>query len=398
MRLNADYGTVRRILKAGTDLTNTSTARLADMVYSDGPAVKAIARKLGEPAESVRYRFKHILLKNRKGYLQAAPDRRRLGLKPSLSLIEFNKDFEKVAPPILIGMNKLGYLTGFSKTTGTKWIVRVESPAVLHDDVKFAVQSLVEKGIFKSCRTYDFDYVRFPRMMTEFYNFQNGTWDYAWATHDDKFEKAAVSFEPSEETEFDYLDLLILKEFQIDATRNLKEIAVKLDIPPKRAQYHMRHHVIGRRLIQCYRPRWTGNEYNQTTEKLKNQRHRYLYVTLTARNLTKEEIITLRQTITNFPFLWAEFVGKDTYAAEIALPLTTLVEGLGYLGKVIGDLDERAELLTIDEQMSLSFTIPYEQYDKEAGRWAFDRAGFNARFDNLVTEARVVEKSSGTPH
>lgn len=50
----------------------------------------------------------------------------------------------------------------------------------------------------------------------------------------------------------DYIDIFILKELEIDATRSLRSIASKLGISLQRAKYHYDNHVVNRRLLESF--------------------------------------------------------------------------------------------------------------------------------------------------
>ncbi|MBI3840645.1 MAG: hypothetical protein HY297_01600 [Thaumarchaeota archaeon] len=372
--------------QAEPENVNSRTVQLVKLLAEVGPDVPEISRRLGQFKESVRYRYKEKILN--KGFaVQAVVDHQKLGLKRMVMVLDFADDYRKYAQSILVSMSDLCFLVSFAKTMPEGYYVADFSvPKDLMPGVKRFFETMKDKGMFKKVEALDFDWIRVAPMKSEFYDFDTGRWDFDWTSQaDHDFDSARYA--PSELSKFDSVDLLILKELQMDANKSLKEISDKLEINYKKLAWHYSTHVLERKLLNGYSVNWMGTRYDFEIEKALHRQHRYMGLELIARNLSDYEIIALRQKINGIPFLWAESVGRN-YAAQLTFPVDCVVDGLQFLTEAVAGIKEKVNIYTIDQTDAGSFTMPYGRYDASRKAWTFDESNLIVRFEELIIQIK----------
>jgi len=365
---------------------NARTVQLVQVLNEVGPDVPEISRRLGQFRESVRYRYKEKILN--KGFaVQASVDHEKLGLRRLIVIIDFAKDYKKFSQSILSSMNELCYLVSFAKTMpGGYYVTHFSAPREFVGELKIFLETLKEKGMFSRLEILDFDWIRFAPMKSEFYDFDTGRWDFDW-TASTEGDFGSAQYMPSSTAKFDYMDLLIVKELQMDANKSLKEISDKLKVNYKKLAWHYSTHVIQRRLLSGYKVNWMGTRYDYALEKALHRQHRYFAVVMVVRRTSSYETMALRQAVDRLPFLWSEAVGTN-YSCEFAFPVDFVVEGLQFLTETIADVKDRTEIFTVDQSDAAGFTLSYHKFNQARKRWEFNLADLQSRFDNLIVEIK----------
>jgi hypothetical protein len=366
------------------DDASARTAQLVKLLYELGPDIPEISRRLGQYKESVRYRYKEKILG--KGFaVQAAVDHERLGLRRVMLILEFTGEFEPFAESILSVMNELCYLVSYAKTfLGGHYLVNVSAPTAYVEDIRRFFLRMKDEGMFSNMEILEFDWTRQVPMKADCYDFDTGRWDFDLSPERD-FRSAI--YEPSPPAKFDYVDLLIVKELQMNANRSLKEISERLELNYKKLVWHYSSHVVGRGLIRGYSVNWMGTRYDYRIERALHRKHTYFALVLFAKSVSAMEIMSLRQKIDRLPFLWFEASGKN-YFAEFTFPVDHMVEGLEYLSEAIADLGDRTQAFAINQGKATAFTIPYTLYNLRDKKWFFDGAGLANRFQQLLMRIR----------
>jgi hypothetical protein len=365
---------------------NVRTAQLVQLLTEVGPDIPEIARRLGQFKESVRYRYKEKIL-GRGFAVQAMVDHERLGLKRFVIVADFAEDFRPYAQPIMVAMNELCYVGGYAKTIPDGlFVMNASVPGVYAAYFSDFMSRLKEKGMFNSVKVFEFDWFRNLPMRGEFYDFNTGRWDFDWnnaaaGSYD------AASYQPSASGRFDQVDLLILKELQMDANKSLIDIANKLKINYKKLAWHYVTHVIQNQLIKGYRINWMGTRYDYKIERALQRQHRYLWLDLIATRLTDVERMQLMARITKLPFLWAD-AGGGSYFAELAVPVDSITEALQYLEEAIAPIRNKTEYHIMDQTNALAFTLSYQLYDADKKAWKFNEPELISRFENLILKIR----------
>lgn len=367
--------------------TNSRTVQLVKLLSDVGPDIPEISRRLGQFKESVRYRYKEKIL-NRGFAVQAAVDHEKLGLKRLMIIVEVPDPYRTYAQAIFAAMHELCYVVGFTKTlVGGEHVINLSVPAEHVIEIQEFLNSLKEKGMFSQMEVLEFDWFRTVPMKAEYYDFDTGRWDFDWQKAGAEDYAAAV-YSPSSRTSFDYIDLLIIKELQIDANKSLKEIADKLEINYKKLAWHHTTHVLARGLLPKYTVNWMGTRYDYTLDKALHRKHRYFAVDLFVRDVNEFELMTLRHSIDRLPYLWGEAGGRN-YFAEFAIPVDNVVEGLQYLGNVTRSLKDKMRIYPMDQTEALRYTISHMLYDSSSKSWTFNGKELGMKFDQLMIQIKT---------
>ncbi len=366
---------------------NSRTVQLVKLLTELGPDVPEIARRLGQFKESVRYRYKEKILN--KGFaVQAAVDHERLGLKRVMLVADFSETYKNYATAILTAMSEVSYVVSFAKSLiGGEYVVNLSVPSELIGDVREFLLALKERGMFAKLEILEFDWARIVPMKPDYYDFDTGRWDFEWQNPAPQDYEAAA-YVPSKRDKFDYIDLLIIKELQMDANKSMKEISEKLNINYKKLAWHHTAHVCGRKLLSGYTVNWMGTRYDYNLEKALHRKHRYFAIDFMVKDTNEFESMTLRHEMDRLPFLWAEGSGRN-YFAELAVPVDYVVEGLQYLGNTARGVKEKMSLHAIDQTEAARFTIPYSLYDPAAKRWIFDKEELVKKFEKLIMQIKI---------
>lgn len=366
---------------------NTRIVQLVELLTELGPDVPEIARRLGQFKESVRYRYKEKILN--KGFaVQAAVDHERLGLERIILVADFAPTYKNYAAAILTAMSEVSYVVGFTKSLiGGEYVVNLTVPTELVGEVRQFFLALQDRGMFARLEILEFDWFRVVPMKPEFYDFDTGRWDFEWQNPTPQDYKAAA-YLPSKRGKFDYIDLLIIKELQMDANKSLKEISEKLNINYKKLAWHHTAHVCSQKLLSGYTVNWMGTRYDYNLEKALHRKHRYFAVDFIVKDVNEFETMTLRHQTDRLPFLWGEAAGRN-YFAELALPVDYVVEGLQYLGNAAAAVRDRMSLFTLDQTEAARFTIPYSMYDLATKKWKFEREELIKKFEDLIVKIKI---------
>lgn len=365
---------------------NTRTVQLVKLLTEVGPDIPEISRRLGQFKESVRYRYKEKILN--KGFaVQGAVDHEKLGLKRLMLIADMPEPYGVYAQAILAAMHELCYVVGFTRTlVEGEYVVNLSVPAQYVPQVRAFFEDFKQKGMFSKLEIIEFEWARIVPMKPEYYDFDTGRWDFDWQRESKDYKSA--SYIPSGPIKFDYIDLLIIKELQMDANRSMKEIADKLNVNYKKLAWHNTAHVIGKKMLSGFTVNWMGTRQDYAMDRALHRKHRYFIVDLFVRDVNELEAMTLRHGIDELPFLWGE-AGGTNYLAELALPVDKVVEGLQFLGNLARPMKDRMNLFPIDQTEAARFTIPYKLYDTENGKWMFNSQDLVAKFDQLILQIKA---------
>jgi DNA-binding Lrp family transcriptional regulator len=366
--------------------SNVKTGQLARMITEIGPNISEIARQLGQFKESVRYRYKEKLLS--KGFaVHVAVDHEKLGLKRVIILVDFADEYRSIAHKVMRLLSDEGYLVSFEKVLPDgKYIVHCSVPEEVLPQYRELFASLESRGIFRSLEFHTFQWFRNPPMKTTMYDFDEGAWDFDWST-ENKLDRHVAAQLPSGREKFDMIDLLILKQLQMDGNRTLAEMAESLRINYKTLTWHFRKHIQERKLIKGYVIKWMGTTYDYKAERSSNKKHTYLWVVVMFSDLDQARRLEVMARLNQLPFIWSEAVG-DMYEAELIFPIESLTEGLQYIAEVIADTRSTAKYYIVDQTNANAFTIIPRLFDEEKQTWRFEATRIVRDCEKLLLEIR----------
>ena len=340
-------------------------ARIIAAIGKAGPRnVAQISRMTGAHQETIRYKIKKRF--GRLGFkFHAEVDFEKLGLNLHWGLLNFSDAHYAMATQILGALNQVGYLTYYGKLIPHgSYAALFALPRGKTEEYRGFLDRLVAKGILSS---YSFDPIAVTRhrpMDPHFFNFRSGRWEIEWSKVNEQAPMPLPSITRLRQEDFDYYDLLIIKELQKDSLQHLTGIARKLKVHQKTLEYHYRTHVQKWKLVSSYRIRWVQ-------DITKRPVHSTATTWLKFDSLTKRELAEVQSVVSKIPFLWSEDLLEDgTYIAILYTPLTDLLAVCSYINGAVPHLASKLSMSFIKFADSALFTVPYNMY--RDGAWRFN--------------------------
>lgn len=182
---------------------------------------------------------------------------------------------------------------------------------------------------------------------------------------------------------YDKVDLLVLKELEIDANRKLVTMVENVKVNLNALEFHYRDHVVARGLIQGYRLVWQGTDYDFEHDRSISQKETYIELTILLKEATPGEVLELMMLLNRTPFLWSEAQGS-TYCAELFLPHYFYSQFLEYIDSFANKVGERLRIFNMDQSRAVRFVISYYLFDSESKEWKLDEDGVLKRLGSLT--------------
>jgi DNA-binding Lrp family transcriptional regulator len=363
---------------------NRELVQMAHCLAVVGPSINEIARQTGQFKETVRYRYHRFFLD--KGItVQAAPDYPKLGFKRLIVVAKLSRSREANANSIFTCLRELCYLHSFTRVMLTgEYFIHVAVPTELAERCASVYKALHESGLFERLEILKFEQMRNPPMKPEFFDFVRGTWSFDWGSARAISTRLPLSVSPKVE-KYDRVDLLILKELDIDASRTLVKMVENVKVSLKALEFHYRSHVKPRGLIKGYRLVWQGTKYDREQRRAVSRKDS-VELTILLKDGTREEVAELMLLLNGTPFLWSEAYG-DAYCAEVFLPNYAYIGFLEYIDEFANKVGKKLRVFIMDQSHALRFVIQYKLFDGVSRTWLLnEQAVMNA----LVGLAPVV--------
>jgi len=367
---------------------NRELVQMAHCLAEGGPNINEIARQTGQYKETVRYRYHKFFLD--KGItVQAAPSYPRLGFKRLIVVAKLARSCEANAKSIFTALRELCYLHSFTRVMLTgEYVIHVAVPSELAERCASVYRALQESGLFRELEILEFEQMRNPPMKPEFFDFVRGTWSFDWNSARAKDTKLPLSVRPTVE-KYDKVDLLILKELDIDASRTLVKMVENVKVSLKALEFHYRGHVRPRGLIKGYRLVWQGTKYDREQRRAVSRKDS-VELTILLKDGTREEVAELMLLLNSTPFLWSEAYG-GAYCAEVFLENYAYIGFLEYIDEFANKVGKKLRVLIMDQSHALRFVIQYKLFDGVSKKWLLnEQAVLNA----LGSLAPVVRRDA----
>ena len=304
-------------VQAIKDETPDLEARIIAAIGKAGPRnVAQISRITGAHQETIRYKLKKRF--GRLGFrFHAEVDLAKLGLTPHWASLNFSKAYYTMAAQILTALNRVGYLTYYGKLIPQGNHVAIFAlPKNTADEQREYLSDLAREGILDSFTLEESLVSRHKPMDPRFFNFRSGGWEIPWNEVAAQNPSPLPAASKPHTEDFDYYDLLIIKELQKDSLQHLTGSARKVRVHQKTLEYHYRTHVQRWKLVPSYRIRWAQD----ITKRLI---HSTATTWLSFHNATKNELAEVQGAVSKIPFLWSEdLLEGGTYTATMYTPLT----------------------------------------------------------------------------
>ncbi|MEM3404465.1 MAG: hypothetical protein QXJ17_08025 [Nitrososphaeria archaeon] len=360
---------------------------IVEAIKKYGPKnVSEIARATGIPTETVRYRIKNQL-KDMGIRFHVSINYLKLGLIRSWILLDFSIQSLKNAPEFLDMLAKRGYLTYYAKVIPYGFYIAISTlPYAAISRYRDLLDEFVRLDILKEYRMIDLQYLKHLSLRPEYYDFATRTWSIPWNTIDSNLKKDAKSIQIDySRSPIDRVDLLILKELQINASQSISSISKKLDIPEKQVRYHYKSHLLGSNIVDGYIIRWQGDKLHLSNKYI-------LSCFLEFSDLLSSDVPYIHKVLESLPFTWmiALSVDRTKLVSQISVPIAFYHDTLVYLSNKLNIYKEKYKVYNIDYYNAESYTLPYESYS--------DNIGWYADIDGLINIFRERIKATSKAH
>jgi len=326
--------------------------------------IALLSRLTGMPVETVRFtvkkRFPELGL-----FVGLQMDYDRIGLQRDFTVLDFAPEALEFVPELLRRLAKVALLTYHSREIlQNRFIANFTIPIALKRDFYAFLDQLVKEKIILEYKIEAVEWIRNIALRSEYYDFNESKWDIDWEKVGRLKEPppAPVPAEPLRSPDVDLIDILLIKELELQAWRSIAEIGRKLGINDRTIRWHYDKHVAS--LINSFFVHRLGLGAKGLT-KLVGLIHEF-------HDLSKTQLDHIRLLFNNFPFTWNEGGRDDGYYRVVStVPNEHFVEALQFLNKHLPHHVTKWEAYTLDLSFSCSYTIPYENFKDKTG-WFFN--------------------------
>jgi|GEM_PF-5522884 len=327
------------------------------LLVEDPRNVSAIAREVGLPAETIRYRVRRLLA-NLSIRIFATPHYGRMGL--SLLWAFLNAKFDGITERLL---SSHPYVTYVGRCYGyvNGYLINILAPKGEEDKALNYLEELIKGGYidtYLAVISYATEYI-LPDF-TKYYNCEEGTWSYSWnpliTIRRGYYSLKEVKYK---HVLLDPIDIKIVRELQVDATVSLTSLASKLGLSVASLRYHFVNHILKRGLIR-YAIRFLP----------------YPGLPLSLLVITSnkpDHVYSLYASLRGLPPIVGMALASDLKRLIVLLQVP-LREKVGFYRALKALMDRKIIKsyfeVTLDPNYAKKYTIPSPDYYR-AGRWVF---------------------------
>ena len=215
-----------------------------------------IAKSLKIPESTVRYRIKKMIEKGLL-FLSTSVYHTNIGLKKNLVIVDINPVFYEYMPKFL---RSLGYWSYVRHVHGDHegYYTLYIAPAKNVNEVRRFVRGMKKLDLIYNYNIYYSTCLYGVKPSTKWYDLKSNRWEFEWDTLKDSIENAdtELPFNLKDPDGYpilaDYMDIVILKELELDPTITYNELAEKLNTTPQNIYYHYHKHILKNNLIEGF--------------------------------------------------------------------------------------------------------------------------------------------------
>jgi hypothetical protein len=328
--------------------------------------ISLLSRMTGMPTETIRYtvkkRFPSLGLN-----VSLTMNQQVIGLERYFAILNFPDTFKASIPVIMRTLSKESFLTYWSKTAlDGRCVALFSVPVSLVDEFDSFLKRLLAEGVLSQYELKKLEWTRHPELKSRYYNFSTGVWNVNWPKVGSAAEAPPAPVredEPPSRPDVDAIDILIIKELELDSWRNIAEIARKLKINERTARWHYTKHVS--LMADSNYVHWFPSSPLEVSKAVG--------MIYEFEGVTKEQLSKLRVLFNNFPFSWFEGGTKGGYyQVHLGMPAEEFMEVSRFLSSNLPRITERWNNYMLDIATERWYTIPYENFDEKKG-WIFDQ-------------------------
>jgi DNA-binding Lrp family transcriptional regulator len=357
---------VRDALSTWKKIDETDVRILEGLSFLGPRNLALIAKHLGMPTTTVRYRVKRML-SNSILFLHVRPYHTYMGLRKVIVFFEAVPGYEDVLLDCLRANDFWIFLCRiygpYEGCEGT-WTVPKEKA----EDFETFLQSLLDLGLAKSVEVnWTTCFEGFP-VTSRWFSIEDKTWKFNWDEWIEEVETIEGDLpytlvDPDDwPIRVDREDLLIIKELEKDGMATLTDISKTIGVPLETVKYHFREHVSKRRVIEGYQVE---------IYRFPSLASEYLFFKFEFDSHEKMAKFALSLHDKPFPILLGKVLGENALMTQVYLPRRAFRNFIAALSTLIKrGLLERYRYVFEDAFQVWRETIPYQHF--EGGGWNYD--------------------------
>jgi DNA-binding Lrp family transcriptional regulator len=333
-----------------------------------------ISKELDVPYETLRFRM--LNLRDQGITVFPVVDVERLGLRRKRVSFRLSQDFVDLKP-FFAGLHQKAGLTYYSCSLFNR-IFDCEFTIPEDKEAEFNrfLRSLDEMKLISDHSTREIIWKEILMMNTKFYDYQEKEWtvDFSRLSGDPSFsasekvlpkDAGGDNKNGSNKKKVDLLDLLIIKELQMNAWVKTIEISRQLKVSDRDVAYHLDKHVFGKSLVPNFRFRWVGTKDAWL-------KHAITPIEIEFQGLNENAIRHAISVLTSIPFTWNVMRTEDQLLCQLMIPTSHMPETLRYVSENLTKLGIMSPVIRfVDWQRTSSYTVPYLMFEKGVG-WKFN--------------------------
>ncbi|MDG6994321.1 MAG: hypothetical protein JRN52_00240 [Nitrososphaerota archaeon] len=325
-----------------------------------GRNIVELAKALHMPVETTRYKVKGMLKRGLS--VHASVDYNKFGLTRYYAYFRLSEKASVNEKKLFSILADQAFLVSASRRLPSNdYICEFAFPRSI--DTSFStlrkfLRGLAEEGVLKDVSVNTISSQKFHMIQSEFFDLKHGSWRIDWG----KLRKETkLEWPEPKVAEFDELDLMIVRELELDALTRLSDIATTLKTTLNNIFYHFHKHIVEGKLVDEYIVQWNG-----TTKQP------VMLVQFSFNDLSLSEERSARSCVSRLPFLWSESIGSDSglYIAQGMIHLDDYLDTLSYLAANLEDAAPKLQVSVLDAKSRLTFPLTAHLYKE--GSWHFN--------------------------
>lgn len=349
-------------MRPSRDNTAEFLQKLTPYVDSDGGRnLNRISHSLSIPYQTLRFRMMHLKDEG-------------IGVLPVVDTAKLGLEKVRVSFKLSPSMKEKPFFGGLHQSAGLRYYCRGMLTGVLDTEfnipgrslgeLRSLLQKLEELKIIQSVKVRRLIWKDILMLKTEFFDYSKAEWDVDFSS---LAGDPSVKIPPiSSPVHFDYTDLLIIKELELDPWVKIVDLAKKMNSLDREVAYHLNKHVFGNSLISSFRFRWVGTKDAWS-------KHSIIGTTFFFNEISNEKARHAMSVLTSTPFTWSHMRGEDgTYIVEALYPISQFSETTQYISSKLRALDLYPEVAIPDWSCVSSYTIPYMLYNADSAKWELE--------------------------
>jgi hypothetical protein len=342
-----------------------------------------LAAQLNIPRETLRHRISY-LHSHFSLYLQGNVYHTNIGLRKAMVFAESKSGYEDFVYRCLKCNDYWLYV---SRCIGAPRCVAIYGiPAGKEDQFESFIDGLRELGQVSAVSFFWSTCIHNVNTTSTWFDEPSENWVFPWDSWTKEIQtcKGDLPYTLKEPDSYvqkaDWIDIMILKELEVDCTVQLQEIAKKLNMSKQRVKYHFESHVIEKQMFEGHQI--LADHYRGLSPDT-------CFFIFSFKNF--ENFSKFTCSLLNKPFV--RVMGKvykmNQLFVQIYLPREQLRNFIEVLAKLVRtEFLETYEYVIVDLTQTQRQTISYE-YFKDNG-WQYDSEKYIGRVRSIVNEFAVL--------